>query len=153
MLILFTIFQLWAFVRLRVTCGIKRRTQKLGQHILLYVSKFPHSDLIINLLLEKNISGKHFEKTNRSVLRIVYLLFVFTTIIAYTQGVNYLFISSLLPLFSISGKHINYILLTLFIRLVGLVNKISHNLIYKQFTKQSRECEHFHLTWMVIIAV
>ena len=34
-------------------CGTKRRTQKLGQHILRYVAKFQHSEVIIGLLLAK----------------------------------------------------------------------------------------------------
>ena len=43
-----------AFLRLHVTCCIKRRIQKLGHHILRYVSKFRALNVIINLLLAKN---------------------------------------------------------------------------------------------------
>ena len=33
-----------SFLRLHMTCGIKRRMQKLGHNILRWVSKFLHSD-------------------------------------------------------------------------------------------------------------
>ena len=38
------IFQQWALLRLRVTCCTKHHMQKLGHHILRYVSKFRRSE-------------------------------------------------------------------------------------------------------------
>ena len=38
--IMFAFSNNWHFLCLRLRCSTKRRTQKLGQHILHYVSKF-----------------------------------------------------------------------------------------------------------------
>ena len=62
------IFQQWAFLCLCVMCGTKRRTQKLGQHILRYVSKFRRSERDNEFIIGKKPLRKHFEKTNAECL-------------------------------------------------------------------------------------
>ena len=50
-----------------MTCGTKRRTQKLGQHILCYVSKFrrygAHSSSVIVILKPKNYTDTKYTCT------------------------------------------------------------------------------------------
>ena len=56
------IFQQWAFLRLHVTCDIKRRTQKLGQHILRYISRFQHSERDNSFAIAQHLSQKKLKR-------------------------------------------------------------------------------------------
>ena len=59
MTVFVSIFQQWAFLRLRMTCAIKRYTHKLGRDILGYVSKFPQKP---NPIAKRTISIVHMQR-------------------------------------------------------------------------------------------